>query len=588
MSDPHEWQRSVRARGVLAEAATAGVLQTPDIQVADRLAALADETDDRVILALALAVRAVRAGSVCLDLATAQEAAGPAAAALTWPEPDAWRTAVATSALQEHGVLQVDSGLVYLDRYWREEQLIARLVRERVASPPSEVDLDRLAAGARRVFPEPFAEQRAAATAAMSRRLSLVTGGPGTGKTTAVAGLLALLAEQAEYAGQRRPRVALTAPTGKAAARLAAAVAEAREALPPEDRARVDPPQASTLHRLLGHRGPAHTRFRHDAGNRLPHDVVVVDETSMVSLTMMARLLEALRPETRLVLVGDPDQLASVEAGAVLADLVAGLQTLDPQAVTRLRTVHRFGGAIGELASAVRAGLDDDALAVLRAGSVEVAWLDPDDPAALERVRGLALSTATSLQSAALAGDIAGALTALERHRLLCAHREGPAGAGHWNRQVERWLAEASGRPLGSAWGEQWYAGRPVIVTANDHTLGLFNGDTGVAVAQGDRLRLAFAGTGDVPLTLTPARVSDLETMHALTVHKSQGSQAREVTMVLPGADSPLLTRELLYTGITRAQSRVLVLGSPDAIRRAVLTPARRASGLRERLAGIP
>lgn len=586
MNDPHEWQRSVRARGALAEAAAAGVLQTPDIQVADRLAALADETDDRVVLALALAVRAVRGGSVCLDLAAAREAAGPGAGTVTWPEPDAWQAAVATSALAEHGVLQVDAGLVYLDRYWREEQLVARLVRERVASAPAAVDLDRLAAGARRVFPEPFAEQRAAATAAMSRRLSLVTGGPGTGKTTAVAGLLALLAEQAEYAGERRPRVALTAPTGKAAARLAAAVAEAREALAPEDRARVDPPQASTLHRLLGHRGQAHTRFRHDAGNRLPHDIVVVDETSMVSLTMMARLLEAMRPEARLVLVGDPDQLASVEAGAVLADLVAGLQIVDPEAVTRLRTAHRFGGTIGELAAAVRGGRADDALGALRAGSAEVGWLDPDDPAALEQVRALALSTATALQSAALAGDVSAALTALDGHRLLCAHREGPAGAGHWNRQVERWLAEQSGRPLGSAWGEQWYAGRPVIVTANDHTLGLFNGDTGVAVAQGDRLRVVFAGTGGEPLTLTPARVSDLETMHALTVHKSQGSQAGEVTIVLPGADSPLLTRELLYTAITRAQRRVLVLGSAEAIRRAVFTPARRASGLRERLGG--
>ncbi len=372
---PSDRRLAASAVGLLRTFNEAGVLETPDVLVAQRVAALVGEPDESVWLAVALAVRAVRRGSVALDLAEVRDLD----AALPWPDPGAWLAAVETSPLAAASVVHVDDGLVSLDRYWREEKQVADDLVARSGQPAPTVDEARLEQAAARLFPEGYAEQRAAAAAAARRWTTVLTGGPGTGKTTAVAGLLALLADQAEAGrhGVTAPRVALTAPTGKAAARLQEAVAAATRALPADDRARLGTLTAATLHRLLGARPDSRTRFRHHRGNRLPHDVVVVDETSMVSLTMMARLLEAVRPDARLVLVGDPDQLASVEAGAVLADLVAGLGARDPEAVVALRTSHRFGERIGALAAAVRDGDADATLDLLRAGG-EVELVDPD------------------------------------------------------------------------------------------------------------------------------------------------------------------------------------------------------------------
>ncbi len=383
------------------------------------------------------------------------------------------------------------------------------------------------------------------------RRVTVLAGGPGTGKTTTVARLLALLHDQPGPA----PRVALAAPTGKAAARLQEAVAAE---LPAQLRARV--PEAATLHRLLGWR-PGNRRFRYDRTQRLPFDVVVVDETSMVSLTMMARLLEAVRPHARLVLVGDPDQLASVEAGAVLGDLAraggrpepaldAALQALElpggvVNGVVTLEHVWRFGGTIAQLAMAVQAGDADTAVALLRSGQPDLAFADGPD-AGLAAARGDVVSAGRELTEAALAGDTEGALAALERHRVLCAHRRGPFGVTRWSAEIERWLRGA----LPAAPAGPWYPGRPVLVTANDYDIGLFNGDTGVVVARPEGLRVAFA-RGGVPTLHPPSRLSEVTTVHAMTVHRGQGSQFHRVTVVLPPAESPLLTRELLYTAVT-------------------------------------
>ncbi len=555
----------------------AGVLEAADVHVAERVSRLVGEEDDAARLALALAVRAVRAGSVCVDLAEVA-AVEPE---LPWPDPADWLARVAGGALVTSSVLRVEGDLLYLDRYWREEWQVCADLLAREAQPPPRVDPGPLVAGGRRIFPEGYDEQRAAAIAAAGQWTTVLTGGPGTGKTTAVAGLLALLAEQVGPGAP--PRVALTAPTGKAAARLQQAVAEAAGALPREDRGRVGTPTASTLHRLLGSRPDSRTRFRHHRGNRLAHDIVVVDETSMVSLTMMARLLEAVRPDARLVLVGDPDQLASVEAGAVLADLVVALGERNPTTVAALRTSHRFGARIGALATAVREGDADRTWAELAAGGEEVSLVDGESTAGLDAVRRVVLGTALEMTAAAEAGDAAAALATLDRHRLLCAHREGPFGAEHWNRLVERWLGEALGAPVGRGWGREWYAGRPVLVSANDYGLGLYNGDTGVTVRDGDDLRVHFSrGVG--VRSLAPSRLADVETLHAMTVHKSQGSQALEVTVLLPPEDSRLLTRELFYTAVTRAQERVRVVGTEESVRAAVTRRARRASGLRQRM----
>jgi exodeoxyribonuclease V alpha subunit len=383
---------------------------------------------------------------------------------------------------------------------------------------------------------------------------------------------LALLAEQS---GASRLRIALAAPTGKAAARLAEAVQLEVARLGEADRVRLGGLQAMTLHRLLGSRPDTSSRFRHDRGNRLPHDVIVVDETSMVSLTMMARLLEAVRPDARLILVGDADQLASVEAGAVLADLVDGISARSDMRVATLKTSHRFGKTIGLLAEAIRVGDADRALELLHAGGEHIAFIDADSDA----LRPVLVPHALRLREAALFGADDVALATLDEHRLLCAHREGPHGVRHWNRQVEQWISEATGQP---PWSD-WYPGRPLLVTANDHGLHVYNGDTGVVIARADGLRAVIAGAGG-PLDFATSRLSDVETMHAMTIHKSQGSQAEEVTVLMPTEDSRLLTRELFYTAVTRAKRKVRVVGSDAAVRAAIDRRAVRATGLRLRL----
>uniref|UniRef100_UPI0013009BEC AAA family ATPase n=1 Tax=Desertihabitans aurantiacus TaxID=2282477 RepID=UPI0013009BEC len=350
-----------------------------------------------------------------------------------------------------------------------------------------------------------------------------------------------------------------------------------------------------------------------------------LDEMSMVSLPMMARLLEATRSGTRVVLVGDPDQLTSVEAGAVMAD-VAGAAAAAPalrpddvrltaleqaraddrpetgrsqpvevelapvaRGVVQLRHTWRFGAEIGALADALRAGRADDAVAVLRAGGEHLSWVETDlaasgtrgEPlAGLEPLRQAVLRSGRAVDAAARAGRAAEAVEALEQHRVLCAHRGGPFGVARWSRVVEGWLAEAV---EGYGEGGEWYLGRPLLVTANDPDIGLYNGDTGVVVSTARGLQAAFSH-GREPVLHPLIHLDAVQSVHAMTVHKAQGSQFAQVTFVVPPLDSALLTRELLYTAVTRARDRVEIIGTEDALRRAVERPANRASGLRHRL----
>jgi exodeoxyribonuclease V alpha subunit len=601
-ADPHDPRRARAATGVLGAFNAAGVLEPADVHVALRIARLGGGAGAEVLLALALAVRGVRLGSVCVDLAAVRRTVLGAGdepvdvSALPWPDPAAWVAACAASPLVAAGPdapggrpLRLVDGLLYLERYWRQEELVRAELAARVDAPPAAVDLDRLRAGLESLFggsgdPREDRQRLAAAVSAL-RPVTVLAGGPGTGKTTTVARILALLRDRPGPP----PRVALAAPTGKAAARLQEAVREAGGGDLP----------ASTLHRLLGWQ-PGRSRFRHDRYDRLPYDVVVVDETSMVSLTMMARLLDAVRPEARLVLVGDPDQLASVEAGAVLGDLARAPGRPEPHldaalgalglpagvvnGVVTLEHVWRFRGAVAGFARAVQAGDADAAVALLRGGAADLEFVETDSAAAPEAVRGDVVDAGTALATAARGNDVAAALAVLERHRVLCGHRRGPFGVTRWSREIERWLAEALGPVLGAdlaSFGE-WYPGRPVLVTANDYDTGLYNGDTGVVVATPDGPRVAFPARAP----LAPSRLAEVATVHAMTVHRGQGSQFARVTVVLPPAESPLLTRELLYTAVTRAREFVRVVGSEAAVRAAVARPVSRASGLRHRLAG--
>jgi exodeoxyribonuclease V alpha subunit len=575
------------AEGLLHDFNLAGVLESSDIHVGMRLASLSGETNEDVLLAIALTVRAVRAGSVCLDLTTVPDIAPD----LTFPVLGTWKTAVTTSPLAEQDVLHLDDDLLYLDRYWTEEHQVVADLQARSVAPT--VDEQALTEALAAYFPDDkYADQRDAAATAARHRTSVITGGPGTGKTSTVGRLLGVLLHlHAAGEDAARPlRIALAAPTGKAAARMVQAVGEttkqrgfprdgeqARRAV-----ATIESLRASTLHRLLGWT-PNSTRFRHHRGNRLPYDVVVVDETSMLSLTMMARLLEAVRPSARLVLVGDADQLASVDAGAVLKDLVDGYSSVEGQApsvelvetpVAQLSESRRFGERIGALATAIRDGDVGTVMDELRTGSTEVAWTDADE------LPPLLTQGAVALRKAAESDDTPRTLEQLDRHRLLCAHRDGPYGVSHWNRVIERLLVEATDRDV----FRDWYAGRPFVVNSNDYGLHLWNGDTGVACRLGTDL-VAVIGDGGDGRLLPTSRLADVTTAHAMTVHRSQGSQFDEVTFLLPEADSRILTRELFYTAVTRAKKLVRVVGSEDAIRAAVTRRAQRATGLARRLA---
>ena len=626
---PRDRRLALHASGILARANVLGWVEAADVHVAGRLGDLVGEDDDAVLLALALTVRAAREGSSCLDPAAtldalrhatppalSEESARPAGEpAGEHPDPadsttlveelpetaEEWLMQVEASASARAEVVQVEHGLIYLDRYHREEVLVADALATRTAGPALPVDGELLEAGLQRVFRgDTWEEQKTAVREAAARSTTILVGGPGTGKTSTVAGLLALLVEQSEGIG-RRPTIALAAPTGKAAARLRESVLDALSHFEPPDQARVGDVEAVTLHRLLGSRRDSSTRFQRDRTNPLPHDIVVVDEASMLSLTMTARLLDALRPSARLVLVGDPDQLASVEAGAVLADLVAGYASNDATdagaagsiapspPVSRLVTPHRYGSRIGDLASVVRDGDADEVMSILRSAptqepedehaDVDVRFIEVADPdqahAALE---GHLVPRAERLRRLALDGDVEAALRTLDEHRLLCAHRDGPWGVSSWNARVERWLSEKTGFH-----GRQ-HAGRPLLVTANDYRLGLSNGDTGVVVLGAEGRLVAAFGDPRGPTVYGASTVADAETAYAMTIHKSQGSQADHVTVLLPDAESRLLTRELLYTGLTRAKKRVTIVGSEASIRGAVGRRTARASGLRHRL----
>lgn len=510
---------------------------------------------------------------------------------------------------------------LYLRRYWRHEQRIAARLRARSADGTAAgVDRARARALLDQLFGPPGEApdwQRLACALALRGQLAIVTGGPGTGKTYTAARLLVLL--QALHTGPQPLRVALAAPTGKAAARLRQSIDAALQALGPLA-AGVLPGPAQTLHALLGAR-PGTRRFAHDAAHPLDLDLLFVDEASMVHLEMMDSLLDALPPTARLVLLGDRDQLASVEAGAVLGELCHGASAaaydgatrqwlqdlggsalppaaavpggaLAQQTVTLLAT-RRFDGAIGQLARSLNTGDAAAALALLQQ--------PPDATLALQLGRDpqpvLALALAGRpgapggytpyLQALAQRPDAAQDFEAWARQllqrfdtfRVLCAVRDGPWGVAGLNAAIERTLA-AQG--LLQRRGE-WYEGRPVLVTRNDPALGVFNGDIGLVLRApgGWPLRACFLD-GPTLRTVSVARLADVETAFAMTVHKSQGSEFAHVVLVLPDADSTVLTRELVYTGVTRARSALtLVADEPRRLATACGRLTQRLSGLR-------
>ena len=500
-------------------------------------------------------------------------------------------TAAATAVVAAGGVasggagqepLVLDDGRLYLRRVFEAEQAVAD--RLAVAAEPTAAANRTIDALIAQRFPAQT--DRQAAHLAVGGRLCIVTGGPGTGKTTLAGRLLALLAEAGLAKTQR---IALAAPTGRAAARLQQAVAGQLETLAATVPALADfQPRATTIHRLL----------QQAEGGQLALDALLVDECSMLDLGLMARLLGTLPAETRLILLGDASQLASVQPGAVFSDLCADAPDADVSArVVRLITSHRFrqDSGIGRLAAATGQG---DAAAVLAALTApdETALQPLAGPAGFER---LAAATARedvapllrSWQQAARLqpkSAIADFPPPFAPRRVLLAHRTGPFGVERFNRLVARQL-RAQGLAVED---DEFYPGRPIIVTRNDAATGLANGDTGVVVAaemageeQGRQVWFPdLAGPDGAPFLVAPGRLPAHESFFALTVHRAQGSEYEEVAFVPGQPESPVNTREMFYTAVTRARRKVVVYGGESTVTASIDRKTRRASGLAARL----
>ncbi len=574
---------------------------------AESLLRLDPDAGEAVTAAAALCCQALANGDVCLPLArlAGQRVFDEGAAGLDLPALPTWLAALRASPLVAepggYAPLTLDGERLYLSRYHAyETRLAASLLAMAGARPP--VDEARLAESLARLFARNTQQpdwQRLAAAQAVRRNLAVISGGPGTGKTTTVVRLLAALLEQP---GGERLAIGLAAPTGKAAARMAEAIRNAKAELPVDDRIKaLLPEEARTLHRLLGSRGDS-PQVRHHADNPLPLDVLVVDEASMVDLALMAKLLDALPPGARLVLLGDKDQLSAVEAGAVFAELCEGrgldatasadLERITGQrvpveqprsrlgdAVVLLTHSHRFAGdsGIGELARRINAGDARGTLELLREARPDLGWNPgPLQGPLLERLdAGYA-----PFIVAARTGDAEAAFAAFADFRALTAQREGPWGVNGINEALEARIK----RRLGIASRERWYPGRAVMVRQNDYALGLFNGDIGICLPTPNGLRVFFEGEGG-HRPFAPARLPSHDSAFAMTVHKSQGSEFSEVLLALPEQPSPLLSRSLFYTGITRAKQRVEIWGLPQRLGEAVNTRAERAAGLAARLA---
>lgn len=554
--------------GVLHDYRRLGVIGRDEIAAAGLLVEMARrdgaaEPEPLAWLGICLAIRTVRDGHTCVDFNRIEDWAGGLDLGSTegpaWPvEPGPWIAALEQAeplvgCPGQRRPLLLDGTRLYLARSLAEEEAIA-----------------------------------AALTRESGSRVRILLGGPGTGKTTKVASDLVERFSRLGL-GEPRPRLALAAPTGKAAARMSEVLLARCTAAGATDdvKAAVTAEPARTVHKLLGYHPDRSDRFTYHAGNRLPYDLVIVDEASMLSSSLMHDLLAALGPRAEIMLVGDPDQLASVDAGTVLGDIASLIDPAGPGPgsaaeglagrIEVLTTVHRAKDAptIQAVAGAIRRGDTGAVMEIVGSGEPDVAWVDPADKAAFERLVGEVVDHARRLGRAAAEGNADAAVATRAELQVLCGHREGSLGVAGWNGRVERRLGVAASGP--------WYTGRPVMATRNSRALRLSNGDIGVVLLSGNRKEAVFGR--DPHLVRVPiSRLEDITTVHALTIHKSQGSEYDHAVVVLPERPSRIVTRELLYTGITRAIRKVTLVGSAEVITAALARPIRRATGLAARL----
>ncbi len=571
---------------------SSGSFSALDRQFAALINRVARRPSRELALAACLTSRWRAKGHICMVLS---EVAGRVIEE-TRPDPvpalSAW-----TEALRSSGVVGLPGDFMpmildqenrlYLYRYWRYEQTLAGNILERLRGAAPAVDFELLDFGLDRLFSADSKSkdlQREAARTAVQERFCVISGGPGTGKTRTIVSILALLIEQG------LSRIALSAPTGKAAARLKESIAQSNLDCSESLRAQM-PSDVTTIHRLLGARSDT-TTLRYDRENPIDAEVVIVDEASMVDVALMAKLFDAVRPKARIILLGDRNQLASVDAGYALGDICGrcnrnSLSAPLTRCVVELRRNYRFveNSGIARFSAAVRAGDADQAINILKSKQHrDLLWRALPRPASLEaELRKRVIKNWINwISSPELFVETS--LSQLGKNQILCAVHDGPYGRINLNAIVEQSLGVAGLIDK----SERWYSGRPIMILRNDANLQLFNGDVGLVLrvsVSNSGLRAFFKVNGEVR-GFAPPRLPKHETAFAMTVHKSQGSEFEKVLMILPGKDSPALTRELIYTGITRARRKVELWANEQVLRSAIGRLVNRSSGLLDALWG--
>jgi exodeoxyribonuclease V alpha subunit len=617
-----------RIKDLTSILSTTGILSEIDIHFARFIQRLSNDQEPEIFLGAALVSQATANGDTCLDLDALSETIicdnpdgqGP----VICPPAGQWRQKLLASPAVGHPgercpLILDKHNRLYLYRYWEYEANLSAAIRNREQGELDDFDSRKFSSCLDRLFPDSEAEinrQKIAAVITMLKRFSVITGGPGSGKTYAIAGILALILELTQKA---EVKLCLTAPTGKAAARLGESIMRSKRHLKCSSQIKgAIPGEVFTIHRLL--KPVAGTPyFRHNADNPLSADVVVVDEASMVDMALMSKLIQAVAPDARLLLVGDKDQLASVEAGSVLGD-ICDRQVIHGFSKAFLKKIAKFSGynagdifrvsegtpglqdcicvlkknyrfsdhsGIGGICQAINLGDAEATLALLKNPSENaVEWNEFHSPGSLSRELGQIIID--GYRKYLTIKDPVLAMDAFNEFKILCALKIGPFGVNAVNRLAEQILTREKLIPSGRRGSHPWYRGRPIMITRNDYNLGLFNGDVGITLPDPDTsdstLHVYFPEASGGVKRFLPHRLPEHETVYAMTVHKSQGSEFNYVVLILPDKDYPLMTRELIYTGVTRARKKVSIWGTESILATAIARKIERTSGLRDGL----
>jgi exodeoxyribonuclease V alpha subunit len=608
---------------------TAGIFSRIDIHFARFILDFSNDQDPDIFLAAALVSRATANGDICLDLDSMSETVLIEKQAgqdpIFYPRVEKWRPKLEAHPTvgkpgQRCPLIIDDHNRLYLYRYWEYENKLSLSIRDRASRELADFNPLGVNATLNRLFPataEGLDWQKVAAVIGLLKGFSVITGGPGSGKTHAIAGILALIVACTD---DYKLNIYLTAPTGKAAARLGESILRVKEHLDCSRSIKdAIPGDVFTIHRLLKPI-PGTPYFHYNSDHLLPADVVVVDEASMVDLALMSKLLQACPPNARILVAGDKDQLASVQAGSVLGDLCdrqvihgfsksflkqivkfSGIAMENftqrpeddsglPDCICELQNNYRFSSqsGIGGISRAINRGDIIKSMALLKnSDETGVDWVEINTPNELQNQ--LTPTIIDGYKKYLTIKDPVSAMDAFNEFKILCALNIGPYGAGSVNNLAEQVLRRKKLIGNKPAESHPWYRGRPVMITRNDYNLGLFNGDIGITLpdpeaSAEDHLYVYFRDAAGKVRRFLPHRLPQHETVYAMTVHKSQGSEFDHVVLVLPDKDYPLMTRELIYTGLTRARRKVSIWGTEPVLTSSISRKIDRSSGLREAL----